>query len=146
MAHITMLEISCHSSFISAPAFSSIKTISLANFACSPVPRVVGASSTVSQPPSEGSSSVHTDDSKPTTSIQIRLADGSRSVSHSSSKNVLQHSHRLEKYLDLEGFLEKSLKIKSTYTAPNKGTTILLWILVDIEYQNHMFKLRAIPE
>ena len=77
--------------------------ICLANYACSPVPRVVGASSTVSQPPSEGSSSVHTDDSKPTTSIQIRLADGSRSVSNSISKNVLQHSHRLEKYLGFSG-------------------------------------------
>ena len=50
---------------------------------------------------------------------------------------VYQGSHRLEKYLNLEGFLEKSLKInyalKSTgkslkslekYAAPNIGTTI----------------------
>ena len=27
--------------------------------------------------------------------------------------NIVQGSHRLEKYLNLEGFLEKSLKIKS---------------------------------
>ena len=61
-------------------------------------------------------------------------------------KNPLsQGSHRLEKYLNLEGFLEKPLKIKSAfkrdrdlnhykivvpifgaaYAAPNKGITLL---------------------
>ena len=59
---------------------------------------------------------------------------------------LLQGSHRLEKYLNLEGFLEKTLKIKSALkntgkspkslekslnsnhykiVAPNTGTTIL---------------------
>ena len=48
------------------------------------MPKVVGASTSKSpvKPPTEGSStsSVHVNDSKPTTSIQIRLADGSRWV------------------------------------------------------------------
>ena len=42
----------------------------------------------------------------------------------------MQGSHRLEKYLNLEGFLEKSLKIKSALKSTGKspknlGTTIL---------------------
>ena len=49
---------------------------------CSPVPTVVGATTSKSpaRPPTEGSNttSVHVDESKPSTSIQIRLADGSR--------------------------------------------------------------------
>ena len=32
----------------------------------------------------------------------------------------LQDSHRLEKYLNLEGFLEKSLKIKSSIKSTGK--------------------------
>ena len=34
---------------------------------------------------------------------------------------VLQGSHRLEKYLDLEGFLEKSLKIESALKSTGKS-------------------------
>ena len=34
---------------------------------------------------------------------------------------VLQGSHRLEKYLNLEGFLEKSLKIKSALKRTGKS-------------------------
>ena len=33
---------------------------------------------------------------------------------------ILQGSHRLEKYLNLEGFLEKSLKIKSALKSTGK--------------------------
>ena len=33
-------------------------------------------------------------------------------------KKIFQGSHRLEKYLNLEGFLEKSLKIKGIYYCP----------------------------
>ena len=33
----------------------------------------------------------------------------------------LQGSHRLEKYLNLEGFLEKSLKIKSALKSTEKS-------------------------
>ena len=35
--------------------------------------------------------------------------------------NEDQGSHRLEKYLDLEGFLEKSLKIKSALKSTGKS-------------------------
>ena len=34
---------------------------------------------------------------------------------------LLQGSHRLEKYLNLEGFLEKSLKIKSALNSTGKS-------------------------
>ena len=34
---------------------------------------------------------------------------------------VFQGSHRLEKYLNLEGFLEKSLKIKSVLKSTEKS-------------------------
>ena len=34
---------------------------------------------------------------------------------------LIQGSHRLEKYLNLEGFLEKSLKIKSALKSPGKS-------------------------
>ena len=34
---------------------------------------------------------------------------------------MLQGSHRLEKYLNLEGFLEKSLKIKSALKSTGKS-------------------------
>ena len=34
---------------------------------------------------------------------------------------ITQGSHRLEKYLDLEGFLEKSLKIKSALKSTGKS-------------------------
>ena len=34
---------------------------------------------------------------------------------------LLQGSHRLEKYLNLEGFLEKSLKIKSALKRTGKS-------------------------
>ena len=34
---------------------------------------------------------------------------------------LAQGSHRLEKYLNLEGFLEKSLKIKSTLKSTGKS-------------------------
>ena len=34
---------------------------------------------------------------------------------------ILQGSHRLEKYLNVEGFLEKSLKIKSALKSPGKS-------------------------
>ena len=38
------------------------------------------------------------------------------------TRNVLmQGSHRLEKYLNLEGFLEKSLKIKSALKSTGKS-------------------------
>ena len=35
--------------------------------------------------------------------------------------NVIQGSHRLEKYLNLEGFLEKSLKMKSALKSTGKS-------------------------
>ena len=35
--------------------------------------------------------------------------------------NVLLGSHRLEKYMNLEGFLEKSLKIKSALKSTGKS-------------------------
>ena len=44
--------------------------------------------------------------------------------SHKNSLTVLrltQGSHRLEKYLNLEGFLEKSLKIKSALKSTGKS-------------------------
>ena len=34
---------------------------------------------------------------------------------------LFQGSHRLEKYLNLEGFLEKSLKIKSAFKSTRKS-------------------------
>ena len=34
---------------------------------------------------------------------------------------IMQHSHRLEKYLNLEGSLEKSLKIKSALKSNGKS-------------------------
>ena len=34
---------------------------------------------------------------------------------------ILQGSHRLEKYLNLEGFLEKSMKIKSAFKGTGKS-------------------------
>ena len=37
------------------------------------------------------------------------------------SKFYLQGSHRLEKYLNLEGFLEKTLKIKSALKSTGKS-------------------------
>ena len=37
------------------------------------------------------------------------------------SLTVLQGSHRLEKYFNLEGFLEKSLKIKSALKSTGKS-------------------------
>ena len=37
----------------------------------------------------------------------------------------MQGSHRLEKYLNLEGFLEKSLKIKSALKSTGKSLKIL---------------------
>ena len=37
------------------------------------------------------------------------------------SKNIIQGSHSLEKYLNLEGFLEKSLKIKHTLKSTGKS-------------------------
>ena len=37
------------------------------------------------------------------------------------NQQSLQGSHRLEKYLNLEGFLEKSLKIKPALTIPGKS-------------------------
>ena len=36
-------------------------------------------------------------------------------------RNIVQGSHRLEKYLNLEGFLEKSLKIKSGLKSTGKS-------------------------
>ena len=36
-------------------------------------------------------------------------------------KALFQGSHRLEKYLNLEGFLEKSLKIKSALKSTGKS-------------------------
>ena len=38
-----------------------------------------------------------------------------------SNPYLLQGSHRLEKYLNLEGFLEKSLKIKSALKSTGKS-------------------------
>ena len=44
----------------------------------------------------------------------------------------LQGSHRLEKYFNLEGFLEKSLKIKSALKSTGKSLKVLKspWILL----------------
>ena len=42
-----------------------------------------------------------------------------------SVNETLQGSHRLEKYLNLEGFLEKSLKIKSALKVLEKHTKAL---------------------
>ena len=38
---------------------------------------------------------------------------------------LIQGSHRLEKYLNLEGFLEKSLKIKSALKSTGKSLKAL---------------------
>ena len=38
---------------------------------------------------------------------------------------VIQGSHRLEKYLNLEGFLKKSLKIKSALKSTGKSLKVL---------------------
>ena len=38
-----------------------------------------------------------------------------------STQKLLQGSHRLEEYLNLEGFLEKSLKIKSALKSTGKS-------------------------
>ena len=45
-------------------------------------------------------------------------------LSYFSPKHI-QGSHRLEKYLNLEGFLEKSLKIKSALKSTGKSLQIL---------------------
>ena len=41
--------------------------------------------------------------------------------SHSNLVLIMQGSYRLEKYLNLEGFLEKSLKIKSVLKSTGKS-------------------------
>ena len=41
------------------------------------------------------------------------------------SEELTQGSHRLEKYLNLEDFLEKSLKIKSPWESTGKSLKIL---------------------
>ena len=45
-----------------------------------------------------------------------------------------QGSHMLEKYLNLEGFLEKSLKIKSTLKSTGKSLKSLKWKVLDLYY------------
>ena len=42
-------------------------------------------------------------------------------IRHGDSELLKQGSHRLEKYLNLEGFLEKSLKIKSALKSTGKS-------------------------
>ena len=44
-------------------------------------------------------------------------------------KLYVQGSHRLEKYLNLEGFLEKSLKIKSALKVTGKSLKSLNYFL-----------------
>ena len=52
---------------------------------------------------------------------QYALEELTIRVSNSLPDALSQGSHRLEKYLNLEGFLEKSLKIKSTLKGTGKS-------------------------
>ena len=54
----------------------------------------------------------------------FKLSDGLEKNPNFMEKDMayLQGSHRLEKYLNLEGFLEKSLKIKSALKITGKST------------------------
>ena len=54
---------------------------------------------------------------------RIKLYQSNQKVS--AKRRLMQGLHRLEKYLNLEGFLEKSLKIKSALKSTGKSLKCL---------------------
>ena len=54
-----------------------------------------------------------------------RIFTGSRISQQKPVIHIVQGSHRLEEYLNLEGFLEKSLKIKNALKSTGKSLKCL---------------------